>query len=106
MDVKIIKLLSGQEIIAKIVSEEPLVVASPLTIHPQQNGQSLSLGLAPFSWAGLSDQVTLNPNHITAILDAEPELSSQYLSNLSGIVLAPAGAVPTPSGKPKLTLVD
>lgn len=103
-EVKIIKFLSSQEIIAKIVetTATEIVVQSPLAIQPIRSGESsMSLGLMPFTWAGNNnDSIALNKAHVLCVMEAEAELRTQYLAALSGI------AIPSASPKtPKLTLV-
>lgn len=99
-NVKIIKFLSGQEIIGKVMSDDDIngvVVESPLTIQPMKQGDQFSLGLMPFSWAGSAKSVNLNPSHVLCTMDAEPDLETQYLSGLAGL---------TPPPSRKLTLVE
>jgi len=105
MAVKIIKFLSGQEIICKMIDEGSpstgalTIIESPLTLQPMRTSDNaVSLGLAPFTWAGRDKQIRLNPNHITTIMNAEESLESQYLAGLAGITL-PGGPTPPPSGR-------
>ena len=93
MSVKIVKFLSGQEIICKVdanIATLPghVAVSSPLTIQPmkQQDGR-FSIGLMPFSWAGQGDVIHLRDAHILCQMEAEPDLEKQYLASLSGIVI-------------------
>lgn len=103
-DVKVIKLLSSQELIAKIISEtdNEVIIASPLLIQPMRSGEaSLSIGLMPFSWAGdtRDASISLNKAHVLCTLEPEGDLKTQYLAGLSGITLPQ-------STTPKLTLVE
>lgn len=101
--VKLFKLVSGQEIIAKVVhqDEQMVVVESPLSIQPMRSGEStLSIGLMPFSWAGNPNMpVSINAQHILCFLEPEEGLKTQYLAGLAGL------SVPSAS-TPKLTLVE
>lgn len=101
--VRVIKFLSGQEIICKLVAEgstqtgELTIIESPLTLQPMRSGDStISIGLAPYTWAGSDKQIRLNPNHITTIMNAEENLETQYIAGLAGISMpnnptAPSG---------------
>lgn len=102
-NVKIVKFMSGQEVIGKVIDESStrVVVESPLTLQPMRNGETVSLGLMPFSWGGKADAVAFNAAHILCIMDAEDELATQYLAGLSGLSV-PQSA---PSQSRKLTLV-
>lgn len=104
MTVKIIKLISLQEVIARVVTETELElhVESPLAIQPMRTGEtSMSLGLVPFSWAGNNKEtITLNKAHILCVMNPEEDLKTQYIAALSGIALPNGGATP------KLTLTE
>lgn len=106
-NVKVLKLLSGQEIITKVVNETSteLVVDSPLSLQAMRTGagaDSISIGLVPFSWAGLPHNIALNKTHVLCIMDPEPQLETQYLAGLAGITVPQPGQ----SATPKLTLVE
>lgn len=97
-NVKVVKFMSGQEVIAKVSSGENdvIVLESPLTLQPMRNADNMQIGLLPFSWGGVSESVLINLSHVLCVLEAEESLATSYLSSLSGISL--------PS--PKLTLVE
>lgn len=100
-NVKIVKFTSGQEIIAKVTEDATsIVIESPLTVQPMRNGDSLQVGLLPFSWAGQSPSVSISKEHVLCILEPESGLATQYLAGLAGI------ALPGESSGPKLTLVE
>lgn len=107
-EVKVVKLMTGQEIIAKVVSESSseLVVDSPLMLQAMRpnspNDTAISLGLIPFSWAGLPHNVALNKQHILCVLAPEPQLQTQYLAGLAGIAVPDAAT----TSLPKLKLVE
>jgi hypothetical protein len=98
--VKIIKFVSNQEIIAKVVtaSKTEIIVDAPLSVQPMRTGdQSLSIGLMPFTWAGSNkESISLNRAHVLCVMSPEEDLQTQYLAALSGITLA--------STTPKITL--
>lgn len=102
-DVKIIKLLSGQEVIAKVLTEtaQEISMASPLSIQPMRSNETtLSIGLMPFTWAGVVEPwISINKQHVLCMMAPEEGLKTQYLAGLAGLT------VPTAS-TPKLTLVE
>lgn len=106
-EVKIIKLLSGQEVIGKVTREDMetdffghVFVESPLTLQPMQSGErSFAISLMPFTWAGRADsKIQLNPAHITCFIEPEESLKTQYMAGLAGLAL--------PSSSPKITLTE
>lgn len=105
-DVKIVKLMSGQEIIAKVIAEtdQELSLASPLTIQPMRSSETtLSVGLMPFTWAGVCDSgVSINKQHVLCIMPPEDGLKTQYLAGLAGLTVSNV----TSGVGTKLTLVD
>jgi len=90
-NVKVIKLLSDREIIAKVVStsNQTVTIQSPLALQPLRSGESsMALGMMPFTWGGNNrEPITLNRDHILCIMTPESELETQYLAALSGISL-------------------
>lgn len=105
-DVKVVKLANGLEIIAKVVSESEteIVVDSPLTLQAMRDGASgISVGLVPFSWAGIASNVVLSKTHILCVMLPEPQIQTQYLAGLAGISLPQPN---TGTERPKLTLVE
>lgn len=106
-DVKVVKLATGLEIIAKVVTETPteLVVDSPLALQVMRSGNSveaLNVGLVPFSWAGIPSNVALAKAHILCVLKPESQLETQYLAGLAGLSVPQS----IESERPKLTLVE
>lgn len=106
-DVKVVKLASGLEIIAKVVTETPteLVVDAPLALQVMRssnNAEGISVGLVPFSWAGIPTNVALSKAHILCVLVPESQLETQYLAGLAGLSV-PQSVSPE---RPKLTLVE
>lgn len=106
-DVKIIKLLSGQEVIAKVYQEFPtegffsdVYIESPLTLQPMQNGErSFAISLMPFTWAGrIESKILINSAHITCFIEPEESLKTQYMAGLAGLSL--------PQTTPKIHLTE
>ncbi len=93
MDIKLLQLLSGETIVAKVSQVEKLdpvehtvtkiLVNKPAIMVPTQKGMSL------VPWPPLADEkveeVELNPDHIMYIVDPMEEIVDSYKSMLSGI---------------------
>ena len=95
-EVKVLKFVSGQEVIAKLVAETEtsVVIESPLTVQAMRTAEGLGIGLVPFSFAGRSQQAVIQKTNVLCILEPEEQLSSQYLAGLSGITLASGSDLP------------
>lgn len=104
-EVKIFKLSSGQEVIAKVLDNgdsSSVLVESPVTLQPMRGPDGgLNVGMIPFSFGAKNGaQVVLQRSGILATLTADPDIESHYLSAISGLVL-PEGST---SAGPKITL--
>lgn len=103
-EVKVIKFMSGQEIIAKVIGGDGVVyvVESPLAVQPVRQGDSIGIAFAPFSMAGSgSDQITIAGLHVTCMMDPDERLKTHYLASIAGITLPD-----TAPARSKLTLVE
>lgn len=104
-EVKIFKLSSGQEVIAKVLDSgdaSSVLVESPVTLQPMKGPDGgLSVGMIPFSFGAKNGaQVTLQKSGILATMVADPDIESHYITAISGLIL-PEG---TTSNGPKITL--
>jgi len=99
-NVKYIKLLNGEELIAEVVTEDlKTVIKNPirLVIMPSRNDpKNPQVGLAP--WAEFSDdkEIVLDRSHILAIMTPIQEIVNQYNSIFGGIV-APSSKLILPT---------
>lgn len=92
-NIKIIKLLNGQDLIANIVKDDypiNITINNPVAIvvlPTKTNPQTPTVGFAP--WAEFSDdkEIKLSYNHILAMMTPVKEFISQYNSMFGGIVL-------------------
>ena len=96
MTVKIIKLLTGEDILADVQLEnvDPLVIKNPVRIIVMPNKidpKTPNIGFAP--WAEFSDDktFTLDKAHIVAIMNPIKEFVNQYSSMFGGILINPNG---------------
>ena len=89
-EVKVLKLVTGEEIITTLTQEgEKLHLKSPMRIHPLEENKDNSSGFASqykavsivmvsWSFTGITDEVTLNREHVLAILEATPDTVTEY----------------------------
>lgn len=100
LNVKYIKLLNGEELVAEVVKDDlRTIIKNPirLVIVPSKaDPKTPSVGLAP--WAEFSDdkEITLDRNHILAIMTPIQEIVNQYNGIFGGIV-APSSKLILPS---------
>ena len=81
-----IKLISGEEIIARLEEENSdyIKVSKPLTVSLGPQG----LGMIPFVFLANTDTIKLNMNHVMVLATAKKEAADQYLQGTTGIALA------------------
>ena len=101
--IKIIKFMSGQEVVARVIGGDGIVyvLESPLTVQPVRQGDKIGMALTPFSLAGNADkQVTVASLHVTCMMDPDEQFKTHYLATIAGIEL------PTNSPGPRISLTD
>lgn len=99
--VKLIRLMSGEEILAKVIEETltgGIVLKQPLIILPAGQGR---LALVPWLPYGETENMTLPDKVIAFTIEPQKELLNEYNSATSGLVI-PDSKV----SSPKLTLVE
>lgn len=101
MSVKIIKLLTGEELLAEVLPnkssllEDAVIIKNPVrivVIPPDPRMQfdakkSANIGLAP--WAEFTDdrEFVLDKSHVLAIMNPIKEFATQYSSMFGGLVV-------------------
>jgi hypothetical protein len=85
-DVVSIKLINGDEIIARFESEdkETITVSRPLALTMSGGG----LGMIPWMFLGESEKVTINKSHTFFMVPSKKEAGDQYMQGTTGIALA------------------
>lgn len=85
-DVVSIKLITGEEIIARLEEEttDTVKVNKPLSVSLGPQG----LGMIPFLFLGSKDTVVLKQNHIIVMAPSKKEAADQYLQGTTGIALS------------------
>ena len=91
IEVKVLKMISGEEVIARTKSENTLVILNkPLLLtqmpDPSRPGR-MGLGLVPWIISAVEEDTVVSVDHIIAQLPAKPEIEKMYLSQTSGLSL-------------------
>jgi hypothetical protein len=92
-DIITMKLTSGEEVIAKLVEEQPmhLRVVQPVVLIMQQNG----IGMAPYLFTvDESTPVKMSKMNVTVIEKTGPRSTEQYLDAINPAKIAEAKPLP------------
>jgi len=85
MEVKTLKLVTGEEIIARVIKEGDCWKLN----HPVISVQTpQGMGLMPYCVTSSDVEMTLHSDHIMLLLDTRKELADQYLENVTGLSLS------------------
>jgi hypothetical protein len=103
MEVKIVRLSSGEELICKCVETETAIkIKNPAILIPMQEGQ-----LGMMSWLGYADykEIEIDKKFVMFTVRPQVELMNQYSENMgSGLVVPDKNVAQTAiSGSLKLT---
>jgi hypothetical protein len=81
-----IKIINGDEIIARYESEDATTVTinRPLALTMGQGG----LGMIPWVFLGDSETITLQKSHLFFVIPSKKDAADQYLQGTTGIALA------------------
>lgn len=84
-DVVSVKLISGEEIIARLEEETDayIKVSKPLTVTLGPQG----LGMIPFVFLSAKDTITLKQSHVLTMSPSKKEAADQYMEGTTGIAL-------------------
>ena len=93
-DVKIMRLSTGEDIIAKVVDKnvETVKLNKPFVIIPHQQGpgKPVQLMMTLYSPYSSSDDIEIKSQNIISIVDPKKEILSSYQQNTSSILTAPS----------------
>lgn len=91
-NVKLYKLVSGEEVVAEEVkvSEGVTVIDNAVALVYHQTEKGVSVGFAPFMPQG-DGKIELWHSAIAAVCDPNEKVKSEHLRIFTGIVLASAG---------------
>jgi hypothetical protein len=91
-DVKILRLSTGEDVIAKVdEGSEAVTLNKPFVIIPQQMGpgKPIQLMMSLYNAFGKSDTISLSKDKIVFITDPKDEIMKSYQQNTSSIVTSP-----------------
>jgi hypothetical protein len=89
-DVKVFKLTTGEELIARAEQERDYVVLEKpmtLTAVPGQQAGQMGFALVPWMMAANTDSVRFSLSHIVVELDATADIEKNYLASVTGLSL-------------------
>jgi len=80
-----IKLISGEEIIARLEEEtsDKVKIYKPLSVNISSTG----LGMMPFMFLAASDTLEIKTQHIIAMSASKKEAADQYVQGTTGLAL-------------------
>ena len=90
-DVKVIKLCTGEEVIAKIIKETPetITLKSPLMISQVPGAQpgQIGVGLIPWIMTSINEEVEIATENIITTLPVKKEVEKMFLEQTTGLTL-------------------
>ena len=91
-DVKVLKLITGEEVIARVSKEsgDLLVLNKPMILQmmpPNTSTGQVGFAIVPWLMASKSETITISTEHILAEDDVKPEIGKNYLANVTGLSL-------------------
>ena len=89
-DVKILKLITGEEVMARIEQKETmLVLDKPMTLQQLPNPQTGQIGIALIPWfmSGKNENITISIDHVIAQDDPKSQPEKYYLAAVTGLTL-------------------
>ena len=90
-DVKVLKLITGEEVIARITEEENnlIILKNPMTLQmlpPTSTGQ-VGFALVPWMKAAKNDNMTISIEHVLVTDEASDQSEKNYLQVVTGLSL-------------------
>jgi len=94
MNVKLIRMWSGEDVIADLiddkgdVGEDVIVISNPIVAVPAGNGQ---LGFAPWSplLKGKNEEIEVSKKYVVYIADTQDQIIEQY-ENMFSVIKSPS----------------
>lgn len=85
-DVVSLKLLNGDEIIARLESDDDkgITLTKPLAITVGPQG----LGMMPWIFLGEKETITLRREHVFVMIPSKKDAANQYMQGTTGIALS------------------
>ena len=89
MNVKLIRVVTGEEVVAEVVSEtdDTITVQNGLVVLPTNNG----VGFAPWATVISKDdpEITVSRNHLVYVAEVQDDVASKY-KEMFGNIITPA----------------
>ena len=92
-DVKILRLSTGEDVIAKVgENDQGVSLNKPFVIIPQQAGpgKPIQLMMSLYNAFGKSDNVTIGKDKVVFITEPKDEILKSYQQNTSSILTSPS----------------
>ena len=92
-DVKVLKLITGEEVIARISEEERsdlLTLEKPMTLQmipPTTSTGQVGFAMVPWIKAAKNDKATLSIDHVLVTDEASDQTEKNYLQVVTGLSL-------------------
>ena len=103
-EVKILRLATGEDVIAKVgENDQGVSLNKPFVIIPQQSapGQPIQLMMSLYNAFGKDETITLSKERIVFMTDPKDDILKSYEANTSRIIQAKPGLI-TETKVPKL----
>jgi len=92
-DVKVLKLITGEEVIARISEEERsdlITLEKPMTLQmipPTTSTGQVGFAMVPWIKAAKNDKATLSTDHVLVTDEASDQTEKNYLQVVTGLSL-------------------
>ena len=92
-DVKILKLITGEEVIARVTEEKNvdlITLEKPMTLQmlpPNTSTGQVGFALVPWMKAAKNEKITISTEHIIAEDEASEQTEKKYLQVVTGLSL-------------------
>ena len=91
-DVKVLKLITGEEVIARVSKEHSnlLTLEKPMTLQmipPNTSTGQVGFALVPWIKAAKNDKVTISIEHVLVTDEASSQTEKNYLQVITGLSL-------------------
>ena len=90
-DVKVLKLITGEEVIARVTEEKNnlITLEKPMTLQMLPNTSTGQVGFAMVPWmkAAKNDKATISIEHVLVTDEASNQTEKNYLQVITGLSL-------------------
>jgi len=91
-DVKVLKLITGEEVITRIIEEENnlITLKNPMTLQmipPNTSTGQVGFALVPWMKAAKSEKATISIDHVLVTDEASDQTEKNYLQVVTGLSL-------------------